>query len=90
MLIRFGFEIMVDCPAPVPMLLALSTHTEFNGRLIGADFVRTTSMTPISVYVDHYGNRISRAVADQGRTTFWSDCVAEVSGVPDIWPTFAV
>jgi transglutaminase-like putative cysteine protease len=90
MLIRFGFEIMVDCPAPVPMLLALSTHTEFNGRLIGADFVRTTSMTPISVYVDHYGNRISRAVADQGRTTFWSDCVAEVSGVPDIWPTFAI
>ncbi|MEP3438175.1 MAG: transglutaminase family protein [Hoeflea sp.] len=90
MLIRFGFEIVVDCPAPVPMLLALSTHTEFNGRLIGADYVRSTSMTPISVYVDRYGNRISRAVADQGRTTFWSDCATEVSGVPDIWPTFAI
>jgi len=90
MLIRFGFEIIVDCPAPVPMLLALSTHTEFNGRLIGSDYVRTTAMTPIAVYVDRYGNRISRAVADTGTTTFWSDCVAEVSGAPDNVPSFAI
>ena len=76
MLIRFGFEIIVDCPAPVPMLLALSTHTEFEGRLIGEDYVRSTSLTPIRSYVDTYGNRISRAVADYGRTTFWSDCAA--------------
>ena len=55
------------------MLLALSTHTEFNGRLIGSDYVRTTAMTPIAVYVDRYGNRISRAVADTGTTIFWSD-----------------
>lgn len=89
MLIRFGFEIVVECPAPVPMLLALSTHTEFEGRLIGSDHVRSTSMTPVTNYVDSYGNRISRAVADFGRTTFWCDCAAEVSGAPDAIPEHA-
>ena len=90
MLIRFGFEIIVDCPAPVPMLLALSTHTEFRGRLIGEDFVRSSGMNPVGCYVDHYGNRISRAVADPGRTTFWTDCVAELDGRPDNQPVFAM
>lgn len=90
MLIRFGFEIMVTCPQPVPMLLALSTHTEFAGRLIGSDHVRSTGWAAVTPYIDGYGNKISRTVADQGLTTFWSDCVAEVDGQPDHVPAFAI
>lgn len=84
--IRFGFEITVSCGAPVPMLMALSTHTEFAGRLIGSDHVRSNQSAPITRYVDGYGNNISRTVAAPGLTTFWSDCVAEVDGNPDIIP----
>ncbi|OCW58222.1 transglutaminase-like domain-containing protein [Hoeflea olei] len=90
MLIRFGFEIVVDCPVPVPMLLALSTHSEFGGRLIGADYVRSTAHTAPTTYLDGYGNWITRVVADQGTTTFWSDCVAEVSEAPDNVPHHAI
>ncbi|MCG6858485.1 MAG: transglutaminase family protein [Salaquimonas sp.] len=82
-LIRFGFEIEVTCTAPVPMLLALSTHTEFSGRLIGEDRVRSSNGTDIAEYVDLFGNRISRTVAPPGSTIFWSDCIAQVDGRPD-------
>lgn len=83
MLIRFGFEIEVTCTAPVPMLLALSTHTQFTGRLIGEDRVRSSNATEVVEYVDLFGNRISRTVAPAGSTIFWSDCVAQVDGQPD-------
>jgi len=84
MLIRFGFEIVIDCTAPVPMLLALSTHPDFGGRLIGTHNVRAVPEVPIREYRDSFGNRISRVVAPPGRTTLWSDCVAEVEGAPDV------
>ncbi|PWW01659.1 transglutaminase-like putative cysteine protease [Hoeflea marina] len=90
MKIRFGFEITVNCPEPVPMLLALSVHPSFAGRLIGSDYVRSSSSNPTSEYNDQFGNRITRTVAPYGSTTFWSDCVAEVDGIPDQPATYAV
>lgn len=83
MLIRIGFEITVSCPEPVPMLLALSVHSEFTGRLIGEDQVRNSRSQDIREYVDLFGNRITRATAPAGTSTFWSDCIAEVDGLPD-------
>lgn len=86
MLIRIGFEIIVACQAPVPMLMALSTHPEFGGKIIGADKVRSSGYGPVTEYIDGYGNRISRTVAGPGFTTFWSDSVAEIEGLPDQIP----
>ena len=83
MLIRFGFEIEIQCPEPVPMLLALSTHTELKGRLIGLDFVRTPEESNAWTYVDRFGNRFTRILAPTGSTTLWSDCVVELDGNPD-------
>jgi len=83
MLIRFGFEIEVTCTEPVPMLLALSTHTQFAGRLIGEDRVRCSVGVEVNEYVDLFGNRITRTVAPAGSTIYWSDCVAEVDGQAD-------
>jgi transglutaminase-like putative cysteine protease len=88
MLIRIGFEITVACAAPVPMLMALSTHSGFAGRIIGSDRVRASGPEPIAEYIDLYGNRISRTVAGEGLTTYWSDCAAEVGGLPDEIPEF--
>ena len=80
MLIRIGFEILVECKAPVPMLMALSTHSQFQGRVIGSDRVRNSGLEEVKEYVDGFGNRISRTVAPAGVTTLWSDCIAEVDG----------
>lgn len=83
MLIRIGFEIVIDCPKPTPMLLALYTHPSNNRRTIGSDNVRTEPFTPIQEYLDVFGNRFARIEAPAGKTTLWSDCIVEDSGEPD-------
>lgn len=83
MLIRFGFEIDIECLAPVPMLLALSTHSELEGRLIGEDYVRAPRECEGSTYLDRFGNLITRIVVPKGSTKFWSDCVIEFDGDRD-------
>lgn len=83
MLIRFGFEIDIESPSDVPMLLALSIHTETQGRLIGEDFVRMSKGGASTEYVDRFGNRITRIVAPRGSTRLWSDCVIDFDAQPD-------
>ena len=90
MLVRIGFEIIVSCKAPVPMLMALSTHSEFPGPIIGSDKVRSSGPGTITEYLDGFGNRMSRTVASAGLTTYWSDCVATVDGLPDKMPVGAI
>ncbi len=84
MLIRFGFEIDVVCTAPVPMLLALSTHSTLHGRLIGQDEVRAPDACQARRYDDRFGNRITRIVTPNGSTRLWSDCVIACEGMPDV------
>lgn len=83
MLIRFGFEISIESDCDVPMLLALSTHPDFTGRLIGTDRVRAEPGVSMEEYGDTFGNRITRLLAPRGETTLWSDCFAEVDGELD-------
>lgn len=89
MLIRFGFEIDIVCAAPVPMLMALSAHSEIDGRLIGEDRVRASEDCQSSTYVDRFGNHITRIVAPTGSTKLWSDCVIDLDGRPDPQSPFA-
>jgi transglutaminase-like putative cysteine protease len=83
MLIRFGFEIELESPAPVPMLLALSTHSDLSGRLIGEDHVRVVPDCETHRYLDRFGNWITRLVAPIGPSSQWTDCVVELGGLPD-------
>ncbi len=83
MLIRFGFEIEIECAAEVPMILALSTHSTLAARLIGEDRVRCDPDIGAREYLDGFGNRITRIVAPTGQLKLWSDCVAEIDAEPD-------
>ena len=83
MLIRVGFEIELESTAPVPMLLALSTHGDTAGRMIGHDHVQVEPQAQTHRYKDRFGNCITRLVAPAGTTRLWSDCVVEVDGLPD-------
>ncbi|TYC59821.1 transglutaminase family protein [Rhodobacterales bacterium] len=71
------------------MLLALSVHSSFQGKMIGSDFVRNERADDIREYVDGYGNRITRVTAPGGVSTFWSDAIVEVDGLPDRVPRHA-
>jgi transglutaminase-like putative cysteine protease len=83
MRIRFGFEIEVESTAPVPMLLALSSHSEMAGRLIGLDHVRVAPDCATHRYLDRFGNWITRLTAPAGLTRLWTDCAVELDGLPD-------
>ena len=83
MLIRIGFEIIVECRAPTPLLLALSPHSSYGGRVIGSDRVRAEPVVPLEEYLDPFDNRRTRVVAPAGRLKLWSDCVVEDDGKPD-------
>ena len=83
MLIRFGFEIELESTAPVPMLLALSTHSDMPGRLIGQDHVRVLPDCKTHRYLDRFGNWITRLVTPAGPYRLWSDCAVELDGLPD-------
>ncbi len=83
MLIRFGFDIEIESASPVPMIAALLTHTERQGRLIGEDRVRSEPEVAQRLYLDPYGNRMTRFVAPGGKVRLWSDAVVEISGAPE-------
>ncbi len=83
MLIRFGFEIDIDCAAPVPMMLALSAHPDVAGRFVGQDHVRTPAGCDSRTYQDRFDNRITRITTPVGATKLWSDCVVEMDARPD-------
>lgn len=83
MFIRIGFEIAIECTAETPILLALSPHPSFGGRVIGCDRIRTEPTMPLETYLDPFCNRRARVVAPVGRLTLWSDCIVEDEGAPD-------
>lgn len=83
MLIRIGFEIVIECPAPTPVILALYPHPANDRRMIGSDAIRTVPEVALSEHRDMTGNRGTRILVPAGATTLWSDCMVADSGVPD-------
>ncbi len=83
MRIRAGFEIVYDCPAPVPMLLTLSVHPERRGDLETPEWLRTDPIVDVRQYIDTFGNICSRVLAPAGRFVMSSDFVVRDSGLVD-------
>jgi transglutaminase-like putative cysteine protease len=81
--IRAGFEIVYDCPAPVPMLLTLSVHPERRGDLETPEWLRTDPIVDVRQYIDAFGNICSRVLAPAGRFVMSSDFVVRDSGLVD-------
>jgi transglutaminase-like putative cysteine protease len=93
MLIRAGFDIVFECPAPISMLLQLNVHPSRVDDLRSPDAIATEPNLATGAYLDHYGNRVTRVDAPAGSVAFRSDFVIHDSGEPDetppdapIWP----
>jgi len=83
MQITIGFRLTLQCDAPTPLLLALSPNPDEEHRLTGPYRIHSAPELPMEDFIDEYGNRRTRLVAPEGATIFWSNAIAEDSGLPD-------
>lgn len=82
--IHVGFEMEYQCPAPTPMILALSIHYSRAPDLVRPDLLVTNPAVPVSSYRDLFGNWCSRIVAPQGRFVLSADALVNDCGQPDV------
>jgi transglutaminase-like putative cysteine protease len=83
--IKAGYEIAYECPAPTPMLLALSIHpTRVPDLLTPQRLSFDRDVTPYD-YVDGFGNVCTRIIAPAGTTTIRTNFIISDSGLPDIF-----
>lgn len=85
MYIRIGYEIVIESMADTVLILALSPHTSFDGRIIGSSAVQADPDLPMETFLDSFQNQLTRLRAPAGRLTLWSDCIVEVDGKPDVF-----
>jgi transglutaminase-like putative cysteine protease len=83
MLIRTGYDIAFDTPAPTPIVLLVSIHPDRAGSLQTPERFWTEPELPYQEFVDTFGNRAFRVVTAPGVNHFRGECVVEDSGLPD-------
>ena len=83
MLIRYGYEITVNCAAPTAMVCLLSVRDERNGDLRVPESVVTTPTIATATYRDLFGNTCRRLLAPAGDLTIWSDATIWDDGLID-------
>ena len=84
MQIRFGYELVYDCPQPTPMLLMLNVHYTRVSDLVVPDHLVTSPSIPIGAYRDCFGNWCSRIVAPTGRTRLSAKGIVNDTGEADV------
>ena len=81
MLIRVGYEIAYDLPAPTAMILLLHVLPSREKDLRSPDVLRTEPAVPMTEFIDGFGNRCVRLVAPAGKLKLFNDCIVEDAGV---------
>jgi len=84
MQIRAGFEMIYDCPQPVPMILNVNVHFTRVSDLVGRDDIVIDPPVPMSAYRDGFGNWCTRIVAPKGRTRVTANALVNDSGATDV------
>ena len=90
MLIRAGYDIAFDCPAPTPMILMLSIRPERVHDLVTPQIVTASPGVRLRAYRDSFGNACHRLIAPAGRVSFSADFLIRDSGLPDEIATQAI
>jgi len=83
MLIRYGFEITLNCAQPTALVCLLAIHQDRAADIRVAEAIYTKPEIPMSTYLDMFGNRCRRMVAPIGDLTIWGDATIEDSGEVD-------
>jgi transglutaminase-like putative cysteine protease len=83
MLIRLGYDIRFEAPAPVTIVGMLHVNPSRTGDLREPDELQVTPGVPIKSYIDSFGNRCSRFLAPQGHFGLSCSTLIQDSGKPD-------
>jgi transglutaminase-like putative cysteine protease len=83
MLIRLGYDIQFEVPAPVAMVAVLHVHPSRVKDLREPDNLIIEPAVKTALYVDSYGNRCTRFQAPAGALRLTCTALIEDSGEPD-------
>ena len=83
MLIRVGYDIIFEHPAPTPIIAMLYLHPSRGPSIRRGEYLLVEPPVPVSEYTDAFGNRCGRLLAPAGPMRFWNDAVVEDDGRPD-------
>jgi transglutaminase-like putative cysteine protease len=83
MLIRLGYDIRFDLPAPVTIVGMLHVHPSRAADLREPDDLILTPSVPTEEYLDSFGNRCTRFLAPQGQLQMRCSTLIEDSGLAD-------
>jgi len=84
MLIRIGFDIVIDCAQPTPFVLKVQVEEARQHHLHGNDFVSSIPAIPLYSSIDMFGNRVLRGCAGPGDLQLRMNTLIEDDGLPDI------
>ncbi|MFN3163941.1 MAG: hypothetical protein ACE37N_10775, partial [Pseudohongiellaceae bacterium] len=68
MKIRFGYEMIYDCPKPTPMILSLTVHASRVSDLESPDHVQVDPASHVRGYRDMFGNWVTRLILPEGQS----------------------
>ena len=83
MLIRLGYDIEFELPAATPMVALLHVHPSREQDLLERDLLRIEPATDATEYIDGFGNRCTRFVAQPGPLRLFNSTLIADSGLPD-------
>ena len=83
MLIRLGYDIQFDIPAPMAFVAQLRIHPSRAADLREPDQVHIDGGIASHEYSDSYGNICTRFLAPAGHLRLWNSTLIEDSGLPD-------
>jgi transglutaminase-like putative cysteine protease len=84
MILRLGYDIKFDIPYPVAMVALLNVHPSRAGDLRASDRMIAEPAAPMESYLDSFGNRCTRFVAQAGALRLSNSTLIYDSGVADL------
>jgi len=83
MMPRLGYDIQFEIPSPVAMLALLHVHPSRVADLRAPDELCVEPETRVESFIDSFGNRCSRFVAQQGTLRLSNSTLLQDPGFTD-------
>src|ERR1700686_1309545 len=83
MILRLGYDIQFDIPVPVAMVALLNIHPSRVADLRAPDELRADPAVRMETFLDSFGNRCTRFVAQQGTLRLSNSTLIYDSGQAD-------
>lgn len=83
MIIRFGYDITINCESPTPMICLMDIRPERYSQMDQAEQLLTNPVIQTHTYIDLFGNVCRRFTAPPGDFSIWADGTIIDSGTSD-------